>query len=91
VNGPSSETDGKSFWLGVMLIAASFAIYPAYPVIALLPLPVTARVGGAILGSMLSWGVFFVGSMLAGRRGVHYVKRYFSRMLRSESDQDGRE
>jgi len=64
-----------AFWIGVALIAASFAIYPAYPVIALLPVPASVRVLGVIGGSLVSWSMFALGTALAGREGVAYLKR----------------
>jgi hypothetical protein len=63
------------FTIGVALIASSFAIYPAYPVIALLPLPVDERLVLAVAASVVSWGVFLLGTSLAGKRGVDYLKR----------------
>jgi hypothetical protein len=68
-----------SFPIGVVLIIVSFVIYPAYPVIALLPFPVKLRVIVAVAASAVSWGVFFVGSALAGKPGVDYVKRLLAR------------
>jgi hypothetical protein len=68
-----------SFWIGVALIAASFGIYPAYPVIALLPVPANVRVLGVIFGSLFSWTMFALGSALAGREGITYLKRLLSR------------
>ncbi len=55
---------GLSFWLGVMLMALSFGIYPEYLVVSFLPIAV-------------SWGMFFVGSVLVGKKGVAYLKRRF--------------
>lgn len=67
-----------AFWLGVVLMTASFAIYPAYLVIALLPLPMSVRVAMAVVASIISWAIFFAGSFISGRRGVEYVRRLFS-------------
>ncbi len=72
------QSESASFWLGVVMIAASFAIYPLYVVIAFLPVPLDARVAGAIIGSILSWAVFFTGALISGRRGVTYVKRWLT-------------
>ena len=74
--GPSSKL---SFAIGAALITASFAIYPAYPLIALLPLPVTLRLGLAFSASALSWVVFLLGTTLAGKEGVEYLKRLLGR------------
>jgi hypothetical protein len=66
---------GLSFWLGVILMALSFGIYPAYPVVPFLPISAWRKGAVAIGLSALSWGVFFAGSMLAGKNGVAYLKR----------------
>jgi len=70
---------GLSFWIGLALITASFGIYPAYPVIALLPVPAEVRVAGVIAGSLVSWSIFALGTTLAGREGIAYLKRLLAR------------
>ena len=68
---------GLSFWLGVILMALSFGIYPTYPVVAFLPISAW-RKGEVALGlSAVSWGMFFVGSGLVGKKGMAYLKRRF--------------
>jgi hypothetical protein len=68
---------GLSFWLGVILMALSFGIYPAYPVVPFLPISAW-RMGEVAVGlSAVSWGLFFVGSVLVGKKGVAYLKRRF--------------
>ena len=62
-----------------MLIVSSFAVYPAYPLIALLPWPVDLRVVVAVAASILSWGIFLLGTTLAGKQGVDYLKRLLTR------------
>ena len=73
------ENERPAFWVGVGLIASSFVVYPLYAVIAVLPVPLQLKIIGAVMGSLASWGVFFLGTMLAGRRGVLYVKSWFRR------------
>jgi hypothetical protein len=54
------------------LMALSFGIYPEY----LVPfLPISAwRKGEVAMGlSAVSWGMFFVGSVLVGKKGVAYL------------------
>jgi hypothetical protein len=47
---------GLSFWLGVILLALSFAIYPAYPVVPFLPVS-ALRKGEVAVGLLaVSWG-----------------------------------
>ena len=68
---------GFSFWLGVILMALSFGIYPSYPIVPFLPISAW-RKGGLVVGlSAVSWGMFFVGSVLVGRKGVAYLTRRF--------------
>jgi len=68
-----------AFVIGVTLILASFIVYPAYPLIALLPVPVDLRVTVAVAASFLSWTIFFIGTALAGKRGIEYAKRLVMR------------
>jgi hypothetical protein len=48
-------------------------------VIALLPLPLELRVALAVAASALSWGIFLLGTALAGKQGVDYLKRLLTR------------
>jgi len=58
-------------------MALSFGIYPAYPVVPFLPISAW-RMGEVAVGlSAVSWGMFFVGSVLVGKKGVAYLKRRF--------------
>jgi len=67
------------FWFGVILMVLSFGIYLAYPAVPFLPISGWARGGVAVGMSAVSWGMFLVGSVLAGKEGVAYLKRRFSR------------
>jgi hypothetical protein len=79
VSASAGRRSGIAFAIGVALIAVSFAIYPAYLLIALLPLPVNLRVGVAVAASLLSWAIFLLGTTLAGKQGVDYLKRLLTR------------
>ena len=79
MKSPFPQGERGAFWLGVALMITSFAIYPAYLAIALVPLPVPMKVAIAVVASMTSWAVFFAGSFIAGKRGVEYVRRLFAR------------
>ena len=68
---------GLPFWLGVILIVLSFAIYPAYPVVPFLPISAWRKGEVAVGLAAVSWGMFCVGSWLAGRKGIAYLKRRF--------------
>jgi hypothetical protein len=71
---------GLSFWLGVILMALSFGIYPAYPVVPFLPISTWRKGEVAVALSAVSWGMFFVGSVLVGKNSVAYLKqRFFER------------
>jgi hypothetical protein len=59
-------------------MALSFAIYPAYPFVPFLPISRWAMGETAVGMSAVSWGMFLVGSVLAGKDGVAYLKRRFS-------------
>lgn len=62
------------FITGIALMAVSFLVYPAYPMILFLPLSESAKIGVAVLASLLSWGVFCGGFYLAGREGYEWLK-----------------
>lgn len=64
-----------SFWVGGILILLSFGIYPAYPLVPFLPISLWQKGGLGIGLAALSWGLFFAGSALVGRKGVAYLKR----------------
>jgi hypothetical protein len=68
---------GLSFWLGIILMALSFGIYPSYPVVPFLPISAWHKGEVAIGLSAVSWGMFLVGSALVGKKGVAYLKRRF--------------
>jgi hypothetical protein len=62
------------FGTGVALIAGSFLVYPAYPLIVLLPLSAALKIAVIILASVLSWSTFCVGVFLAGLEGYDWLK-----------------
>lgn len=59
-------------------MALSFAIYPAYPVVPFLPISAWRKGEVAVGLSAASWGMFLVGGVLVGKKGVAYLKRRFS-------------
>lgn len=67
------------FVVGVSLITVSFLVYPAYLVIPFLPLSDTMKLGIIVLASLLSWGLFGVGSYLSGREGYEWLKQRLRR------------
>jgi hypothetical protein len=63
-----------SFRVGSALVVASFAIYPTYPLIAILPVAVKTRVFGELAAWVVSWALFCVGTALTGKDAIAYVK-----------------
>jgi hypothetical protein len=59
----------------VLLMAGSFLVYPAYPVLVLWPVTDHSRVEISLVAAGLSWAVFSVGLYLAGRRGWVWLRR----------------
>ena len=83
IQGPFVPPDGPDrrfrFAAGVTMIAASLLAYPAYIAIPFLPLSDTVKLGSALLTSLVSWGLFGVGSYLSGREGYEWLKRRLRR------------
>jgi hypothetical protein len=73
----------RAFRVGSALIVASFALYPTYPLIALLPIPVKTRLFGELAAWILSWALFCAGTALAGKDAVGYLKQLFARRAAS--------
>ncbi|MFQ5846647.1 MAG: hypothetical protein ACE5IQ_03120 [Candidatus Methylomirabilales bacterium] len=66
---------GKGFWIGVGLMASSFAVLGFYLVIPFLPVSEKTMVSMLGVGWLVSWGLFFVGTLLVGRDGYLYLKQ----------------
>lgn len=73
-DAPKPSALGASAHAGLGLIALAFLIYPAYPFIAVLPLPLAGKVAVAVGAYALSWGLFFAGGYLGGRESWRYLK-----------------
>lgn len=78
---------------GAGLIAGSFLVYLAYPII-LLVLPLSGRIklAAAVAVWLLSWGVFSAGIFLAGPEGYESIKGLWTRMTggRNRKKQDSK-
>ena len=61
--------------MGVTMLLLSFATYPAYPLLPFPPISAWQKGGVGIALAVVSWGIFFAGSALVGKRGVAYLKR----------------
>ncbi|HEX9143671.1 MAG TPA: hypothetical protein VGA09_05315, partial [Candidatus Binatia bacterium] len=74
------------FIAGTALIAGSFLVYLAYPIILLiLPFSPSIKVGAAVVVWFVSWGVFSAGIFLAGPEGFERFKGFWSRIISSLS------
>jgi hypothetical protein len=69
------------FIAGTSLMAASFLVYPAYPVILLwLPLSASVKAGVSVAIWVVSWGTFSLGAYLAGPEGYAWFKGVWKRL-----------
>ncbi len=78
---PASQQSVR-FFVGTVLMAVSFLVYPAYPVIILwLPLSASAKAGVSVAVWVLSWGTFSLGAYLAGPDGYAWFKGLWKRLI----------
>jgi hypothetical protein len=83
---PSHDQRSLRFIAGATLIAGSFLVYLAYPVILLyLPFSGKLKVGATVAVWVLSWAVFSAGILLTGPQGYEWVKGLWTRMTGGES------
>jgi CBS domain containing-hemolysin-like protein len=66
---------------GVVLIAFSFLVYPAFIVILLLPLSAEMKIAVIAAASIASWAAFSAGIYLAGRRGYNWLKERWRQLM----------
>src|SRR5215469_13127115 len=79
-DGTVHECRRAQFVAGVVLMAISFLVYPAYPwIIVFLPSSVRVKLAVIVALSLLSWIVFGVGIFLAGLEGYEYLKELWKR------------
>ena len=75
------------FIAGTALIAISFLVYLAYPVILLyLPFSGSVKVGATVAVWVLSWAVFSAGILLTGPQGYEWLKGLWTRMASGNSE-----
>ena len=83
VQGPPELREGDisraRFVVGIILMAASFLVYPAYSMVPFLSLSDRMKIGVTVLASVLSWGVFYAGIYLSGREGYDWLKQHWNR------------
>ena len=71
---PSSPR-GVAFWAGIALMVASFSVFAFYLMIPFLPVSLEAMTNLLVVGMLVSWGLFLLGTFLAGKEGYLYLKR----------------
>ena len=80
------------FITGAVLIASSFLVYPAYPIILLLlPTSGSIKVGATIVASVLSWAVFSLGIFLTGPEGYALFRALCRRVIGAASLETGKQ
>ena len=81
---PSARQKSLRFVTGTVLMAGSFLVYPAYPIILIwLPLSVSAKAGASVTVWLLSWGTFSLGAYLAGPKGYAWFRGLWQRLIGS--------
>ncbi len=66
---------GRAFWIGVGLMVISMSAVLFYLVIPFLPVSSDTMVRMLVGGWIVSWGLFFVGMLMAGKKGYPYLKQ----------------
>ncbi len=80
-NKSSAPQQSIRFIAGTILMAGSFLVYPAYPVILLwLPLSASVKAGVSVAIWLLSWGTFSLGAYLAGPEGYAWFKQQWRQL-----------
>jgi len=68
--------------VGIVLMAGSFLVYPAYPVIILwLPISASAKAVVSVAVWVFSWSAFSLGAYLAGPQGYAWFKNIWQRLI----------
>lgn len=78
---PSSKKE-RAFWVGIGLQVSSFGVLLFYLTIPFLPLSPEAMMKMLVRGWIVSWGLFGIGTYLAGKEGYVYLRRRVRRWLR---------
>ena len=76
---PKGALRRARFIAGIILMSASFLVYPAYSMVPFLPLSDKMKIGVTLLTSLLSWGIFYAGIYLSGQEGYEWLKRRWKR------------
>ena len=81
---PQASAGSLRFIVGIVLMAGSFLVYPAYPVI-LLWLPISGGTKAAVSVAVwvLSWSAFSLGAYLAGPQGYEWFRGLWTRIIKN--------
>ena len=83
---PARGQRSLRFIAGATLIAGSFLVYLAYPVILLyLPFSGSVKAGATVVAWVLSWTVFSAGIFLTGPEGYEWLRGLWTRMTGGDS------
>ncbi len=83
---PAQGQKSLRFIAGTALIAGSFLVYLAYPVILLyLPFSGKFKVGATVAVWILSWAAFSAGILLTGPQGYEWLRGLWTRMAGGDS------
>jgi hypothetical protein len=83
---PAYGQKSVRFIAGATLIAGSFLVYLAYPVILLyLPFSGSVKVAATVAVWVSSWAVFSAGIFLTGPQGYEWVKGFWTRLTGGDS------
>lgn len=66
---------GRAFQIGIGLMVISMGAVLFYLAIPFLPVSSNTMVRMLVGGWIVSWGLFFVGMLLAGKKGYPYLKQ----------------
>lgn len=73
---------GKTFWIGIGLMVASFGVVGFYLVIPFLPVSTEVMASILVIAWIASWGLFFLGTLLTGKDGYLYLKKLIQSRFR---------
>ncbi len=77
-----SYPKGITFWIGIGFMVASFGVFVLYLAIPFLPVSTEAMATMFVVGWIVSWGLFFLGTVLTGKEGYQYLKQRFRSWFR---------
>ncbi len=70
-----SHPKGIAFWVGIGFMITSFGVFVLYVIIPFVVPSAEEMATILVVGWIVSWGLFFIGTLLAGKEGYQYLKR----------------